>query len=66
MTTYTYDEKKNSGRIIDGVPLHDLSEEEVESLTPSQRAAVEVAPFFVKHKPQTAPATKASGKDKGE
>ena len=66
MTNYTYDHTKNSGRIIDGVPLHDLSEGEVEALTPSQRAAVEAAPFFVKDKPQTAPATKASGKDKGE
>ena len=65
--TYTYDATKANGRTIDGVPCRDLTEGDVKRLSPSQRAAVKSAPFFVENKPAPTPApAKASGKDKGE
>jgi hypothetical protein len=64
MTTYTYHANKANGQTLDGVPCRDLTEKDVENLTRSQRAAVNVVPFFIEDKP--VPAPKTSGKEKGE
>jgi len=64
---YTYDASKANGRTIDGVPCRNLTADDIKRLSPSQRKAVNAAPFFVEDKPVPTPApAKASGKDKGE
>lgn len=53
-----YDESKNDGRAFDGVPLHDLTEEEFAELPAWLQASVDAAPFYRKTKPR---AEKAEG-----
>lgn len=47
MAAYTYDPNNNpEGRYIDGVPLRDLSVDEVAAFLPHIQAAIKAAPFY--------------------
>jgi len=45
---YTYDESKNNGKVIVGVPLRNLDAEDLSRLSEAQLAAVKAAPFYIK------------------
>jgi hypothetical protein len=56
---FKYDAEKNpEGVWLDGVPLRDLTADEVKAMKPHYRAAVKASPFYIEVK-----AKKAAEKD---
>jgi len=62
---YTYDESKNNGTVIVGVPLRNLDAEDLSRLSKAQLAAITAAPFYIKVEPKgdTPPPAPSKGKE---
>ena len=58
---YTYDESKNDGKVILGVPLRDLDADDLSRLSEAQLAAVTVALFYIKVEPMAEPKAEPKG-----
>jgi len=61
---YTYDESKNNGTVIVGVPLRNLDAEDLSRLSEAQLAAITAAPFYIKVEPKGEPVAPAPSKGK--
>ena len=61
---YTYNQSKNNGAVIVGVPLRDLDADDLSRLNKAQLAAVEAAPFYIKVEPKAEPVAPAPSKGK--